>query len=82
MQTNPIFNLKEQISYRLHLHLERHLRVVNEPVLCEEAYAIIALNESKVRAYVHLTLIPACHLEKQFLLPEESIRVTLRARLQ
>lgn len=55
-------------AYRYHLHLKRHLGVVQEPVFSEKANVIIALDEGKVGAYVELVLIFASHLKQDLFL--------------
>ena len=69
MQTNPKKLINQNISsYRYHLHLKRHLGVVQEPVFSEKANVIIALDKGKVGANVKLVLIFASHLKQDLFL--------------
>jgi hypothetical protein len=78
--------IDRSMTYSKHLHLKRHLSVIEEPILCKEADMIIALDECEVRTNIELVLILACHLKEDFLLTKEpelvfKIRI-LRLRLE
>ncbi len=60
------------VVYSNHLHLKRHLGVVQKPILCKKAYMVVALDKSKVCTDIKLILVFTRHLEKDLFLSQES----------